>query len=129
RVLSRGWYLCLKHFVGHFYLLVRALPLHFWVAHLQHDTPNGTTGRLRLFLALRCAMPVPSVCLDASLRLFADAFQACFSRPLFQHFVTVLVGRLAMAGTAHTGWGIAAGGWWAECGKPQPLPGSGPLVS
>ena len=39
-------------------------------------------------------MPVPSICLDASLRQFAEAFHACFSRPQYRHFVTVLVGLL-----------------------------------
>lgn len=39
-------------------------------------------------------MPVPSICFDASLRQFAEAFHACFSRPQFRHFVTVLVGLL-----------------------------------
>lgn len=39
-------------------------------------------------------MPVPSICFDASLRQFAEAFQTCFSRPQYRHFVTVLVGLL-----------------------------------
>jgi hypothetical protein len=39
-------------------------------------------------------MPVPTICFDASLRQFVETFQACFSRPQFRHFVTVLVGLL-----------------------------------
>lgn len=37
-------------------------------------------------------MPVPIVCLEASLRQYVDAFRKVFSRPQFEHFVTVLLG-------------------------------------
>ncbi len=37
-------------------------------------------------------MPVPIICLEASLRQYVDAFREVFSRPQFQHFVTVLLG-------------------------------------
>lgn len=39
-------------------------------------------------------MPVPIVCLDARLRQFAAAFDACFSAPQRRHFVTVLLALL-----------------------------------
>jgi hypothetical protein len=39
-------------------------------------------------------MPIPSICLDAQLRQFVDAFAACWSRPQKRHFVTVLLGLL-----------------------------------
>jgi len=37
-------------------------------------------------------MPIPIVCLEASLRQYTEEFCALFSRPQFQHFVTVLLG-------------------------------------
>lgn len=37
-------------------------------------------------------MPVPIICLEASLRQYAQSFQKLFSRPQFEHFVTVLMG-------------------------------------
>ncbi len=39
-------------------------------------------------------MPTPIVCLDARLRQFAAAFDACFSAPQRRHFVTVLLALL-----------------------------------
>ncbi len=39
-------------------------------------------------------MPVPIVCLDARVRQWAACFSQCFSKPQFQHFVTVLLGLL-----------------------------------
>ncbi len=39
-------------------------------------------------------MPVPIVCLDARVRQWAASFAACFSKPQYQHFVTVLLGLL-----------------------------------
>jgi hypothetical protein len=39
-------------------------------------------------------MPLPSICLEARLRQFIDAFGACWSRPPRRHFVTVLLGLL-----------------------------------
>jgi len=39
-------------------------------------------------------MPVPIVCLDARVRQWATSFAACFSKPQYQHFVTVLRGLL-----------------------------------
>lgn len=39
-------------------------------------------------------MPVPIVCLDARLRQFAAAFDACFNAPQRRHFVTVLLALL-----------------------------------
>ncbi len=39
-------------------------------------------------------MPVPIVCLDARLRQFAAAFDACLSKPQRRHFVTVLLALL-----------------------------------
>jgi len=39
-------------------------------------------------------MPVPIVCLDARVRQWATSFAACFSKPQYQHFVTVLLGLL-----------------------------------
>ena len=43
-------------------------------------------------------MRVPIVCVDAHLRQYAQSFVDCFSRPQFQHFVTVLVGLLLCQG-------------------------------
>jgi len=39
-------------------------------------------------------MPVPIVCLDARVRQGAACFTRCFSKPQYQHFVTVLRGLL-----------------------------------
>lgn len=40
-------------------------------------------------------MPVPIICIGVTLHHYAGAFRALFSRPQFQHFVTVLLGLLA----------------------------------
>lgn len=37
-------------------------------------------------------MPVPIICLEASLHQYAKSFQRLFSQPQFRHFVTVLMG-------------------------------------
>lgn len=37
-------------------------------------------------------MPIPIICLEASLRQYADSFRGSFSSPQFQHLVTVLLG-------------------------------------
>ncbi len=39
-------------------------------------------------------MPIPIVCLDARVRQWASGFAACFSKPHYQHCVTVLLGLL-----------------------------------
>lgn len=39
-------------------------------------------------------MPVPIVCLDPRIRQWAATFATCFSKPQYQHFVTVLLGLL-----------------------------------
>jgi hypothetical protein len=39
-------------------------------------------------------MPSPIVCLDARVRQWAACFSRCFSKPPYQHFVTVLLGLL-----------------------------------
>ncbi len=39
-------------------------------------------------------MPIPIVCLDARVRQWDSTFAACFSKPQYQHFVTVLLGLL-----------------------------------
>jgi len=39
-------------------------------------------------------MPIPIVCLDARVRQWAAGFSRCFSKPPYQHFVTVLLGLL-----------------------------------
>ena len=39
-------------------------------------------------------MPIPIVCLDARVRQWASNVAACFSKPQYQHFVTVLLGLL-----------------------------------
>jgi len=39
-------------------------------------------------------MPIPIVCLDARVRQWAACFSRCFSKPHYQHFVTVLRGLL-----------------------------------
>ncbi len=39
-------------------------------------------------------MPTPIICLDQPLRQFAAAFRPCFSKPQWQHFVTVLLALL-----------------------------------
>jgi len=44
--------------------------------------------------ARRTAMPIPIVCLDGAVSHWATAFRACFSKPQYQHFVTVLFGLL-----------------------------------
>lgn len=37
-------------------------------------------------------MPVPIICLEATLRQYAQSFQKLFSKPQFEHFLTVLMG-------------------------------------
>ena len=37
-------------------------------------------------------MPVPIICLEATLRQYAEGFGQAFTLPQFQHFVTVLLG-------------------------------------
>jgi hypothetical protein len=37
-------------------------------------------------------MPVPIICLEITLRQYAEAFHHGFTRPQFQHFITVLLG-------------------------------------
>jgi hypothetical protein len=44
-------------------------------------------------------MPVPIICLDEEIRQFAERFQELFSRPQYQHFVTVLLGLMLCEGT------------------------------
>jgi len=39
-------------------------------------------------------MPIPIVCLDARVRQWAASVATCFSKPQYQHFVTVLLGLL-----------------------------------
>jgi len=39
-------------------------------------------------------MPIPIVCLDVRVRQWAACFRECFSKPQYQHFVTVLLGLL-----------------------------------
>jgi len=39
-------------------------------------------------------MPIPIVCLDARVRQWAACFSRCFSKPHYQHCVTVLLGLL-----------------------------------
>ena len=34
-------------------------------------------------------MPVPMICLESTLRQYAESFRGAFTRPQFQHFVTV----------------------------------------
>jgi hypothetical protein len=43
-------------------------------------------------------MRVPIVCADERLRQYAQTFADCFSRPQYQHFVTVLLGLLLCRG-------------------------------
>lgn len=43
-------------------------------------------------------MPMPIVCLDASLRQFAAVFRPCFSKPQARYFVIVLLGLLLCEG-------------------------------
>ena len=46
----------------------------------------------------RCPMPVPILCLDESLRYFAERFREQFSKPQYQYFVTVLLGLMECEG-------------------------------
>ncbi len=46
-------------------------------------------------------MPHPIVCQDERLRKYLQSFQGLFSRPQFEHFVTVLVAML-MSKEGHT---------------------------
>lgn len=50
-------------------------------------------------------MPVPIVCLDASLRQFVAVFRPCFSKPQARYFVIVLLGLLLCEGR-HTLTGL-----------------------
>jgi hypothetical protein len=43
-------------------------------------------------------MPTPSLCLDARLRPFVEAFRACWSQPQKRQVVTVLLGLLRCQG-------------------------------
>jgi hypothetical protein len=44
-------------------------------------------------------MPIPIICLDEEMRQFAERFEKLFSRPQYQHFVTVLLGLMLCEGT------------------------------
>ena len=44
-------------------------------------------------------MPVPIICLDEDVRYFAERFREGFSKPQYQHFVTVLLGLMLCEGT------------------------------
>lgn len=44
-------------------------------------------------------MPVPIICLDEDVRYFAERFREVFSKPQYQHFVTVLLGLMLCEGT------------------------------
>src|SRR2546430_17392134 len=46
-------------------------------------------------------MPHPIVCQDERLRQYLQSFQALFSRPQYEHFVTVLMGQL-LSEAGHT---------------------------
>ena len=56
-----------------------------------HLVPRGCSNAL---VARRNAIPIPIVCLDARVRQWAACFSRCFSKPHYQHFVTVLLGLL-----------------------------------
>jgi len=43
-------------------------------------------------------MSLPMICLDAQLRQYLEVFLCCFSRPQYQHFVTVLLGLMQTEG-------------------------------
>jgi len=43
-------------------------------------------------------MPVPIICLDEALQHFAERFSTLFSKPQYQHFVTVLLGLMQCEG-------------------------------
>ena len=43
-------------------------------------------------------MPVPILCLDEALQHFAERFSKLFSKPQYQHFVTVLLGLMQCEG-------------------------------
>jgi DDE superfamily endonuclease len=43
-------------------------------------------------------MPVPIICLDEDVRYFAERFREVFSKPQYQHFVTVLLGLMLCEG-------------------------------
>src|SRR5947209_5019146 len=43
-------------------------------------------------------MPVPIICLDEALQHFAERFSELFSKPQYQHFVTVLLGLMLCEG-------------------------------
>lgn len=43
-------------------------------------------------------MPVPIICLDEDVRYFAERFREVFSKPQYQHFVTVLLGWMLCEG-------------------------------
>ena len=44
-------------------------------------------------------MPIPIICLDEDVRYFAERFREGFSKPQYQHFVTVLLGLMLCEGT------------------------------
>ena len=44
-------------------------------------------------------MPVPIICLDESLRQFAERFRQELSKPQYQYFVIVLLGLMLCEGT------------------------------
>ena len=44
-------------------------------------------------------MPIPIICLDASLRQFCETFRRCFTRPQWKYLVTVLLALMMCQGT------------------------------
>jgi len=63
--------------------------------------PRGCSHAL---VARRTALPIPIVCLDTRVCQSVASFAACFNKPQYQHFVTVLLGLLlCQEGRALTG--------------------------
>ena len=58
----------------------------------------GPRGCSHALVARRNAMLIPIVCLDARVRQWASNVAAGFSKPHYQHFVTVLLGLLSPRG-------------------------------
>src|SRR5258705_2837934 len=58
-------------------------------------------SQMEYLVSRRTVMPHPIVCLDERLRKYLHTFDALFSRPQFEHFVTVLVA-LLMSLEGHT---------------------------
>ena len=68
-------------------------------------------------------MPVPILCLDEDVRSLAERFREVFSKPQYQHFVTVLLGLMLCEGAR------TLSGWQQQIAESRSLAGLSRFLS